>query len=64
MIFEIFLLITAVVFTGLGYWMGKNKGIEVASDVAITFLIEGGYLRHRYKGDEIELIKWNDHSQN
>jgi hypothetical protein len=64
MIFEIFLLITAVIFTGLGYWMGKNSGIEEAADHTINFLIDHGYLRHKYKGEEIELIRWNDNSQN
>lgn len=64
MITEIFLLITAVIFTGVGYWMGKNNGVEEAAGATIDFLIEQGYLRHKYKGEEIELIRWNDNSQN
>jgi|14BtaG_2_1085337.scaffolds.fasta_scaffold31106_3 hypothetical protein len=64
MITEIFLLATALIFTGVGWWFGKQNGIELASEATIDYLIENNYLRHKMKDEEIELIKWNDHTQN
>lgn len=53
---EIWLLATAVIFTILGWRMGKQNTIEQTIDA----LIAGGYLRHKKDKDgEIEVLKWN-----
>ena len=53
---ELWLLVTAILFTGVGVWMGKKDTIETTIDV----LIEKGYLRTKRKNGELEIIKWND----
>ena len=63
MAIEIWMLITAVVFTVFGFMWGRGNKEE--SDVAaientLDQLIDNGYLRFR-RDDEnkIELLKWN-----
>lgn len=38
MIVELFLLITALVFTGVGYWMGKDIGMEAGINGTLQML--------------------------
>jgi len=58
MIFELWLLLTAVIFTGVGYFMAPR---EILIAQTIDSLIAQGYLRHkRDKDDEIQILKWND----
>lgn len=53
---ELWLLATAIIFTILGWRMGKQNSIEQTIDA----LINQGYLRHKKKSDgEIEILKWN-----
>jgi len=52
---EVWLLITALIFTIVGYRMGKRNTIEMTIDS----LIEQGYLRTKGKGKEQEILKWN-----
>jgi hypothetical protein len=52
---EVWLLITAIIFTIVGYRMGQRNTIELTIDS----LIEQGYLRTKGKGKELEIIKWN-----
>lgn len=53
---ELWLLATAIIFTILGWRMGKQNSIEQTIDA----LIIQGYLRHKKKSDgEIEILKWN-----
>lgn len=56
---EIWLLITAVVFTLVGVWMGRNSATEDAVEHTIDTLIERGYLRTRGTGKDQEILKWN-----
>jgi hypothetical protein len=61
MIIEAWLLLTAIIFTFLGVWMGKRGAIEDTIDA----LIDQGYLRHEKKSDgEIEILKWNSLKEN
>lgn len=61
MIIEAWLLLTAVIFTFVGVWMGKRGAIEDTIDT----LIDQGYLRHEKKSDgEIEILKWNSLKEN
>jgi hypothetical protein len=38
MIVEIFLLMTALVFTGVGYWMGKENGMQAGINGTLAML--------------------------
>ena len=54
---EVWLLATAVIFTILGWRMGKQNSIEQTIDA----LISQGFLRtRRQKDGELEILKWND----
>ena len=44
---------------GCGFILGRDKGIKTGADKAIDTLCDGGYLRHRKNGEEVELIKIN-----
>jgi hypothetical protein len=58
---ELWLLITAVIFTAIGYHMGKQTGIEKAGSATFDLLVKDGYLRYRRnKQGEIEIMKWNE----
>lgn len=56
MAFELWLILTAIIFTAFGMWVGKKDTIETTIDV----LIENGFLRTKRKDGELEIIKWND----
>jgi len=54
---EVWLLATAIIFTILGWKMGKQNSIEQTIDA----LISQGFLRtRRQKDGELEILKWND----
>ena len=58
MMFELWLLLTAVIFTGVGYFMAP-RDILIAQ--TIDTLIEQGFLRYKKdKDNEIQILKWND----
>ena len=52
------LLITAVVFTGYGYWVGKQTHVTEVIESTIDSLIAGGYLKTEGTGDNLDIIKW------
>jgi|TARA_B110000977_G_scaffold21770_1_gene26082 hypothetical protein len=52
------LLITAVVFTGYGYWVGKQSHVEDIIESTIDSLINDGYVKTEGHGDTLEIIKW------
>lgn len=57
---ELFIFITAIVFTGVGYYFGVGATVVKASENALDILVKGGYLRYRRdKNGEIEIMKWN-----
>jgi Na+/H+ antiporter NhaC len=62
MINEVFLLITAVVFTFVGMWMRKNNESDNTTliiESTIDRLIDDGYIKtSRDENGEIELIKY------
>lgn len=64
MLFEFWLLGVAVVFTVFGYNVGVRKNVkgvvEVAISTTIDNLIQGGYLKTRGTGDDLEILKIND----
>ena len=55
---ELFLFVKAVMFTGLGYWVGRQKSIEGVAESMIDKLIDDGYLKTKGSGDELELLKY------
>jgi len=58
---ELWLLITAVIFTAIGYHMGRQSGISDAGSATFDLLVKDGYLRYRRgKDGEIEIMKWNE----
>jgi len=54
---ELFLFITAVTFTGLGYWIGREKTVENVAEAIIDALIADGYIKTRGKGADLTLLK-------
>ena len=57
MYFEIFLFVTAVAFTLLGYWMGKRDEQKQLIEIVIDQLIAEGYIKTRGHGINLEIIK-------
>ena len=57
-IMELFLFITAVIFTGLGYWIGRQKNVEGVAETMIDKLIDDGYIKTKGTGDDLELLKY------
>ena len=56
MAIELWLILTAIIFTAFGIWVGKQNSIEQTIDA----LIAQGYLRHKKDKDgEIQILKWN-----
>jgi hypothetical protein len=60
---EIWMLITAVVFTVFGFIWGRGDKEEnnyAAIEATVDQLIENGYLRFRRDTEgDVELLKWN-----
>jgi len=57
---EMWLLVTALIFTAYGWWMGVKNNSSHITALVIDSLIDEGYLRTRKNGDEIEILKWNE----
>lgn len=56
---------TAVIFTVIGYFMGRNELPTFNQSKRITqetidTLIDMGYLKTRGLGEDTELVKWNE----
>ena len=60
MIFEIFLFGTAVIFTLVGYFMGKRNEQKALVEAIIDQLINDGYLKTNGYGDNLEIIKHSE----
>jgi hypothetical protein len=60
MIFEIFLFGTAVVFTLVGYFMGKRNEQKALVEAIIDQLINDGYLKTNGYGENLEIIKHSE----
>jgi hypothetical protein len=52
------LLISYVVGTAFGFYMGKRYLIHEALDILIDQLIEDGYIKTKGSGKNIELLKY------
>lgn len=60
---ELWLICTAILFTGIGYMMGFNHSTRRAVERTIDVLIEQGYIRSRKNADgSTEILKHNDRS--
>ena len=58
---EIWLLVTAVIFTMVGWWFGVTSNVREISGALIDKLIEDGYVRARtLPNGDIELLKHNE----
>ena len=61
---ELWLLGTAIVFTGYGWWIGvRSKGL-VTAEAIIDNLIEQKYLKTRGHGENMEILKYTEWSEN
>jgi hypothetical protein len=52
--------ITAVVFTGLGYYLSIARAREQMVRITIENLIANNYLKTKGFGDNQEIVKWPD----
>ena len=53
---EIFLLITAIIYTAIGYSWAKKSNDEIISNT-INFLIKSGYLSTKELDGEVHLVR-------
>lgn len=60
---EIWLLVTALVFTAVGWFMAKRTHMSRAIEGTIESLIEQGYLKTQGSGDDMVFIRWQDWEQ-
>lgn len=57
---ELWLLLTAVVFTAVGYYWGLKSGVLNISEAVIDSLIEQKYLKTRGHGKDMEILKYTE----
>jgi len=57
---EIWLLATAVIFTGYGWWLGVKSNVKNISEAVIDSLIEQKYLKTRGFGKDMEILKYTE----
>lgn len=60
---EMWLLVTAVIFTALGWYWGIKNNVRNISEAVIDSLIEQNYLKTRGYGDNMEILKWTEWEQ-
>ena len=59
--YELWLIITAIIFTGVGFMMGLKTSTRTAVERTIDVLIEQGYIKSRTNKDgSLELLKHNE----
>lgn len=54
------LFITAVIFTAVGWKLGRERIVYEIIESTIDSLIADGYLKTRGSGEEQELVRWRD----
>jgi len=59
---ELWLFVTAVIFTVVGWFWGKRTSAEPIIAVTIDKLIDDGYLKTRGTGKDMQILKWDEHS--
>ena len=57
---NLMLLITAIVFTAVGWFMDKRNSVEKVVVGTIDSLIDEGYLKTQGHGENMEILKWNE----
>lgn len=57
---EFWLLLTAIIFTGYGYYIGFKSNIKNISEAVIDDLIEQKYLKTRGTGLNMEILKYTE----
>jgi len=60
---EFWLLVTAIIFTALGWYWGIKSSSAITAEAVIDSLIEQGYLKTRGFGENMEILKhteWNN----
>jgi hypothetical protein len=57
---EIWLLVTAVVFTAVGWYWGLKSSVLNVSEAVIDSLIEQKYLKTRGYGENMEILKYTE----
>ena len=57
---ELWLLVTAVIFTGYGWLMGIKSNVKNISEAVIDSLIEQKYLKTRGFGKDMEILKYTE----
>ena len=60
---ELWLFVTAVIFTVVGGAWGKRTSAEPIIAVTIDKLIDDGYLKTRGTGKDMQILKWDEHSE-
>jgi hypothetical protein len=60
MIEEIFLIITAIVFTSFGWFVGKKSGIAQGIEDTIDSLVEQGYLKYKGVRSNPDILKHDE----
>ena len=59
---ELWLFVTAVIFTVVGHVWGRRIEAEPIIAVTIDKLIDDGYLKTRGTGKDMQILKWDEHS--
>ena len=54
------LLLTAVVFTAFGLWVGRRSQTEEIVEATLDSLIEDGYIKTEGRGANMEIIRWQE----
>ena len=54
------LLLTAVLFTAVGWFYGKKGQMKEVVEATIDSLIADGYLKTRGTGKDMEVLKWRE----
>jgi hypothetical protein len=57
---ELWLLLTAVIFTAYGYWLGLKSSVASVSEAVIDSLIEQKFLKTRGVGRDMEILKYTE----
>lgn len=57
---ELWLLLTAVIFTSVGWYWGVKSSVVNVSEAVIDSLIEQGFLKTTGVGKDMEVVPWKE----
>lgn len=60
MLLEGFILLSYILGTGFGWYIGRSSGMKQGIAQTVDSLIEQGFLRWRGSKDNPEVLKWNE----